>query len=980
MLELHNIVKDYVSSNNVTRALKGISINFRQTEFVSILGPSGCGKTTTLNIIGGLDRYTSGDLLIKGKSTKNYKDPDWDSYRNHCIGFVFQTYNLIQHLTILGNVELALTIAGVSKEERQKRALDALDKVGLTNEAKKKPNQLSGGQMQRVAIARALVNDPEIVLADEPTGALDSETSIQIMELLKEVAKDRLVIMVTHNPELAEQYSSRIVRMKDGQIIDDSNPYEKVEQYIEKPENNRKTKMNFATTFKLSAKNLFSKRKRTALVCIAGSIGIIGVSAVLAVTTGVRSYIHSMQDDMLSGNPIQISETSMDLTTLMNFASNATKRDAVEKSIQDGKINVDYMIAYLADTRNKFESSLTKNDITANYVRYLEQMPKEKYSAMKEKYDINHKFNIFTDITFTKEQDGQQVGKHVNQVSLKEVEDIYVSIIKGTKFAQYASMIPLFTSTFDTMPSSESYVNQQYDILNKDGYFPKADNEMMLVVDKKQSLTDLFLAQAGYYTQGEFVDVVTKYANGETDDEKPLEPSSFDFDKLTNKQYYLYEDNDLFKESAIGIGFENYISSYHPEYYESVHKVNPFKYDYKGHFRNDETLPENRKPIKITAIVKAKENVQYGCLKTGFVVSEQLEKKMIEIDKASNIGNYLVNPMTGISQVFDPKSYESQEKYVIATDKIKADLKAAETAFFTSAYFPPEIQPIMLKLLESTTLISLSTYDFTENWDVSTLPEEFKPKNVSTLGTAISVGTVSETVASSEILKSLSGSFDLSSQIESAARSVGANPIANEISIYPKSFDEKKLVTDYLDAWNGDGTITVTLEDGTVLPIDRDARANVKYSDNLEIVIKLINTMINIISIALICFTSLSLVVSTVMIGIITYVSVVERVKEIGIIRSLGGRKFDVSNLFNVETFIIGGISGLFGIAVTYFLSFIINIVINGMAKVGAIVTLPWYLAIAVLGVSILLTLISGLIPARAAAHKDPVIALRSNE
>jgi len=978
MLELHNIVKDYVSSTNVTRALKGISVNFRQTEFVSILGPSGCGKTTTLNIIGGLDRYTSGDLKIKGVSTKNYKDADWDSYRNHSIGFVFQTYNLIQHLTILGNVELALTIAGVNKEERQKRAIDALEKVGLLNEAKKRPNQLSGGQMQRVAIARALVNDPEILLADEPTGALDSETSVQIMELLKEVAKDRLVIMVTHNPDLAEQYSSRIIKMKDGQIIDDSNPYNDVKEYVEKPVKHGKTKMNFATTFKLSAKNLFSKRKRTALVCIAGSIGIIGVSAVLAVTTGVKSYIHTMQDDMLSGNPVQISETSMDLSTLINFASNSQKKDAIEKSIVDGKINIDYMIAYLADTRNKFESSLTKNNITANFVRFIEQMPKENYSALKEKFGINHKFNIFTDVTFTKEEAGVQVGNHVNQVSLKEIEDIYVSIIKGSKFAQYASMIPMFTSTFDVMPTSDDYVLNQYEILNKGGYLPKAENEMMIVVDKKQQLTDLFLAQAGYYTQSEFVEVVKKYAYGETDTEKVLEPSSFDYDTLLNKEYYLYPNNDLFSESAYGTAFESYISTLHPEYYESVRKVNPFKYDYKGHFKNSETLPEDRTKLKITAILKAKDNVQYGCFKTGFIVSEKMEKKMINQNKSSGVANYLVNPMTGISQVFDQKSYSDYQKYVEATDKIKADLKAAETAFFN--ILPSGLKEAMLKLLESTTLISLSTYDFSDNYDVSTVPPEYRPTSASTFGTAISVGTVSETVASSEILKSLSGSFDISSQIESAARSVSGNPVANEISIYPKSFDEKKLVTDYLDKWNGDGTINVTLEDGTVLPIERNARTNVKYTDNLEIVIRLINTMINIVSIALICFTSLSLVVSTVMIGIITYVSVVERVKEIGIIRSLGGRKFDVSNLFNVETFIIGGISGLFGVGVTYILSLIINIVINGISKVGAIVTLPWYLAIAVVGVSILLTLISGLIPARVAAHKDPVIALRSNE
>ena len=383
MLTLKNIKKDYLSAAQVTHALKGINLSFRKNEFVSILGPSGCGKTTLLNIIGGLDRYTSGDLKIKHKSTKNYNDRDWDTYRNHSIGFVFQSYNLISHLNILGNVELALTIGGISKKERTNRALKALEAVGLGDVSKKKPNQLSGGQMQRVAIARALVNDPEILLADEPTGALDSGTSIQIMELLKEVAKDRLVIMVTHNPELAKAYSNRIVTMKDGLVIDDTNPYDdKDEKYEVKEISKKKAKMSLGTAFALSSKNLVSKIKRTSLVVIAGSIGIIGVSAVLAVSYGVKSYIRSMQDDMLSGNPVTISETALDLSTMMKASSESMINSSLKESIEDGKINIQYMVEYLAKQQNNLSGYSLKNHINEDYLKFVEQMPNDYYSAI----------------------------------------------------------------------------------------------------------------------------------------------------------------------------------------------------------------------------------------------------------------------------------------------------------------------------------------------------------------------------------------------------------------------------------------------------------------------------------------------------------------------------------------------------------------------------------------------------------------------
>lgn len=970
MLELKNIVKDYVSGNNVTHALKGISISFRKNEFVSILGPSGCGKTTTLNIIGGLDRYTSGDLLIKGKSTKNYKDRDWDTYRNHSIGFVFQTYNLIPQTNVLGNVELALTIGGVSKEERQQRALEALRKVGLESEAKKRPNQLSGGQMQRVAIARALVNNPEILLADEPTGALDSVTSVQIMELLKEVANDRLVIMVTHNPDLAYKYSTRIITMKDGEITDDSNPFEVVEKPLvtnaDVDENIRKSKMNSKTTFMLSAKNLWAKAKRTALVCIAGSIGIIGISAVLAVTSGVRSYIHDMQDDMLSGNPVEVKEQSLDLGSLISFASTSQKSNALKRSIKDGKVNIDYMIEYLADTRNKFESSLTKNEITEDYVQYVSEMPKDYYSAMRFTYGNNRKLNMYTDWSYSHKEGETVTEKTVKHISLQEIEDIYVSIVKQTKFATYASMIPMFTSTFDVVPDNDEYVLSQYDILNEGGKLPTADNEMAIVIDKDQQLTDLFLAQVGYYSQDEFAQVISKFANAtetSTDDEHKydgLEPQDFEYSTLLNKKFTVYSNNDVFYENSSTI--TNQFSSF---------PFCPIKYGYNGHFKNDGSdLPLVGKDMKITAILKPKEGISYGCLKTGFALSNSFDEAFIEENKNSGISTYIKE----IQNIFNTYSVSQQSDLI-------DQLKTKETELAESPLSPlsllPEVKAALKQLLQSTTLISLVFYQYTNNFDTSALDFVEEGKIIPTFSTPISVGTVGESAMS--IIQSLMGSYDLPSQLESAVRKVGGEATANDLSVFPKSFDDKHLVTDWLDAWNGDDPVTIH-PNGVEKQIARSNRSNIKYTDNLEIVINMINSLIDIISVALIAFTSLSLVVSTVMIGIITYVSVVERVKEIGIIRSLGGRKLDVSNLFIVETFIIGAISGLFGIAVTYILSVIINIILKAVAGVGAIVWLPWYLALVVLALSIGLTLISGLIPSRAAAKKDPVVALRSGE
>ncbi len=901
MLDLRNIKKDYVTGTTTTHALKGLTVSFRRNEFVSILGPSGCGKTTLLNIIGGLDRYSDGDLIIKGKSTKNYNDRDWDTYRNHSIGFVFQSYNLISHLSILKNVELALTIGGVSKKTRTSRALAALESVGLGDVAKKKPNQLSGGQMQRVAIARALVNDPEILLADEPTGALDSDTSVQIMNLLKEVAKNRLVIMVTHNPDLAKQYSSRIVTMKDGLLIDDSNSFDGNEDNVEyKTESQKKSKMSLKTAFALSGRNLLSKFKRTTLVVVAGSIGIIGVSAVLAVSYGVKSYIGGMQDDMLSGNPVEISESALDLNTMLQASSEQTKQQSIIEANDDGKINIQYMIEYLAKQQNNLSNYAIKNDITHDYVQFVDEMPKEYYSAIKKVYGIRPKLNLYTDVTFT-----NPVGK-IDQVSLEEVESMYTKIISKTQFSKFSSMISQFTNVFSSMPNSESYLLSQYDVLNTNGYIAKEENEMMLVVSKDSQLTDIFLGQVGYLTQDEFVEIIDKYTDENHKDDE-LSPTNFNYDELTQKKF-IYYPND------------------------SIYKVNPYDVtpdihmpcNYIGQVENGTSL-ENGKEMKITAILRAKENVQYGSLKTGFIVSPKFEQMILKDSKESTITT---------------KLNEQKVLYQALSDDEKNNYKL--------------MTPYQYKYVYKDGAVETNT------------------------ASAITVVNANGgTSAISEIIKQMFGDqYSIESQFNTAIRKVGGNDLANDISIYPLSFNEKHLVTKYLDSWN-DKDVTIKLSDHD---IPSSERKDVNYSDNLEIVINLINTMIEIVTIALVCFTSLSLVVSTVMIGIITYVSVIERIKEIGIIRSLGGRKIDVSNLFNVETFIIGASSGAFGLSITYLLCCIINLIINSFANVGTLMILPWYYALIVMGVSILLTLISGLIPASAAAHKDPVVALRTSD
>lgn len=833
-------------------------------------------------------------------NTRDYGDRDWDTYRNHRIGFVFQSYNLIPHQTVSENVELALNISGVDRAERIRRAHEALDKVGLAGQYNKRPNQLSGGQCQRVAIARALVNDPEILLADEPTGALDTATSVQIMDLIREVADRCLVIMVTHNPDIAKAYSTRIIRLLDGSVVEDTAPFDPAAEQPAQPEQaaqpeqteqaeqpaqtaqskskgkNKKSKLSFWSAFRLSAKNLLSKFKRTFLVCLAGSIGIIGVATVLAVSTGVRDYIESMQDDMLSGNPVTVSEEAFDMTVIMSEMTNTERADAVKKATKKGYIDVKMLIEFLASRGDLVKNSLIKNDITEAYVNYVKAMPQKYYAAISEEYGINFSNNLYTDF---KLEDG------VKRMSLTAALDMYTELLKKTEFSEYTSYIPMVTEKFKQAPDNADFILSQYDIVSDraTSKIASAADEIMIVVSDEYSLNDLLLAQFGYFSQDEFLNLAYK-AVGDEKYDGALWKDKFSYDELMGKTFTWYPNDSVFDKTA--------------------NPVNPFTYNAVA----DEAW--QGKQLKVTAILKPKSTISYGSMTSGFYYTSALAREAVADGVKSQIAAYL--------------------------DGLEND-KLTSTSY-------------------NGTNIGL-TYSYSYVYDGETFDR-----------TAF--------VGSSDGMSAMFGSMMGMPSVTTytlSLRDVGGGALPSRLRIYPTNFDFKDEVCAYLDAWNGDGEITVG--DAVLQASDRK---DVTYTDNLAIVIGMINSFIDIVTAALVAFTALSLVVSTVMVAIITYVSVIERVKEIGVIRSLGGRKRDVSALFNAETFIIGGVSGVIGVTVTYIISAILNAVISSLFGIHGIAHLTVVTALVMIAVSIALTLISGLIPAWLAAKKDPVDALRS--
>ncbi len=922
MLQLKSITKDYVAGDTDVHALKGVNLSFRKSEFVSVLGPSGCGKTTLLNIIGGLDHYTAGEMFIDGVSTVNYTDRDWDTYRNHRIGFVFQSYNLIPHQTVSENVELALSISGVDKAERVRRAHEALDKVGLGGQYNKKPNQLSGGQCQRVAIARALVNNPGILLADEPTGALDTTTSVQIMDLIQEIAKECLVIMVTHNPELAEQYSTRIIRLLDGEVVDDTNPYDKEDETAEdgttvadsethaddgektngvsvtpesKPNKNtnKKSKLSLWGAFKLSAKNLLSKFKRTFLVCLAGSIGIIGVATVLAVSSGVQNYIHGMQDDMLSGNPVTINAETIDMSALMSAASGSDKSDSLKASVENGYINVDSLIKRLVERSGDMMSFQVKNEITEDYINFVKAMPAEYYNAISLYYGLNLSNNIYTDFAFE---------KYGGKISLGAANQIYKSMLEETEYKDFSAYIAMFTDSFMQVPDNPDFILSQYEFLTDPALskVPTEANEIMIVVSSESSLTDLMLAQFGYSTQEEFFNTIYRALGDESYDEN-LDKDRFSYDELLNKKFVWYPNDTVFEKNEGGSPYVSYVyNAYAQESWQ------------------------DGKELKITGILKPKKGTSYGCLSRGVYYTPALAAEIIENSMQSDIVKYCIE----------------SERDSITSGKFTVTVPDENGGEPNNVTVP---------------------YGITYNYSYS-LNGTAHENNTGFVGS----------VSQMSIFGSIMGQ-DAPETYSLSLRELGGSDIPSVIQIYPTDFNIKDKVTSYLNKWNSDEDLIVN---GTV--VAASDRSDITITDNLAIVIDMVNELINMVTAALIAFTALSLVVSTVMIAIITYVSVIERIKEIGVIRSLGGRKRDVANLFNAETFIIGGVSGIIGIVITYIISAILNIIIGTLFGIYTIAALPVTSALIMIAISILLTLISGLIPASLASKKDPVVALRT--
>lgn len=1101
MLELRNIVKDYVSSNNVTHALKGVSVAFRKNEFVSILGPSGCGKTTLLNIIGGLDRYTSGDLLILGKSTKDFKDRDWDTYRNHSIGFVFQTYNLISHQNILKNVELALTISGVSKEERRARAYSALKRVGLEGMEKKKPNQLSGGQCQRVAIARALINNPEILLADEPTGALDSETSIQIMDLLKEVASDRLVIMVTHNPELANSYSTRIINMQDGLLTHDSNPYESAAisgKSLENPANfnkntepskgkKKKTSMSLLTSIGLSTSNLLSKMKRTVLVVIAGSIGIIGVSTVLAASRGVKDYIKDLQNDMLSSYPISVAEESVDYSALISGLSNSQNREKYQFDPKNPKVGVDSMISYLMDAYSDITNVKT-NTIDEKLLSFINGAPKEEIGALTYNYGIDPTNNIF----------GKWKGTEAEEekyYSFNGLTQRYIAELKTVEgFGEYASFVDLFTSFMHELPEEADYITDQYEVL--EGKYKIGEENLTLVVDKDTTLTDVVLAQIGIFDHDSFLNIAKcamkeqelkkseKYEKemNQTQREAAIAeiraqypyPHDFTYSDLINRDFYYFPQDTIYQENVqvedgkisldtsfiysdssglnrfaplslqTGLGF-NALSG------RGIHRNSSNKYEQENIvclnvsrlLKKERSWPvESAKDLvgiwvafsyekiiqlltsnaleqveKMSTYERMKflnDNIEY-CFEIDDTNPNNIKysETITGLDSATNllvewemkkeaVSGYAYSATANpdwISKPGDPlvKGIKCRISSILRLKESNNFGTLSRGLYYSKAFgdrFINDSKDAKLSTALKNHINNPGKAAFTFNEAFVTFPyfdhTEMRLKEGKECGYA---STLNSDLTSSfaDIFVTFTGSSAIEKNAEHLRSICGYKTILHyneesiytgstfeklprEIKIYPKSFEGKNKITEYLDRWNSDEKLTI---DG--VEYTKAQRDDLTYSDTISLIASVIDTFIDAITIALVVFTSLSLVVSCFMIAVITYISVVERIKEIGVIRSLGGRKRDVAGLFVMETLMTGLFSGVFGIGVTYLIQVIVNVILK--VNFGlAIIKLTVPTALLMIGVSVVLSVLSGLLPSQSAAHKDPVVALRSNE
>ena len=980
VLTLRNITKDYTAGDSAVHALRGVSIDFRESEFVAILGPSGCGKTTLLNIIGGLDQYTSGDLVINGRSTRDYGDKDWDTYRNHSIGFVFQSYNLIPHQSVLANVELALTISGISREERRERAIKVLERVGLGDQIYKKPNQMSGGQMQRVAIARALINDPDILLADEPTGALDSETSVQVMDLLKEVAQDRLVIMVTHNPDLAERYATRIVRLLDGEIIGDSDPYDGSKAAQRSNEGKKRPSMSFLTALSLSLNNLMTKKGRTILTAFAGSIGIIGIALILSLSNGIQTYIDQVQEDTLSTYPLTIESEAADLSSMIEAMTGAAgdgeehERDAV------------YSNVILYDLMDNLMSMDTETNDLKSFKEFLDAGGggiNEFTSAIQYEYDPN--FNIYT-----KDSDGNIVESDVVTLLNELMASMY-----GGDFSSYFDTMGDFYSSFESwqemLPGENGeLINQtlldQYDVIY--GSWPQDYDEVVLIVNQNNEVSDLVLYTLGLRTEEELTSSLEAYMNGETVD---AEVESWSYEELCGMTFKL-------------VGwYDHYV-------YDSATGTYT---DVSGTEAGLDYLYENSDvgiPLKISGIVRQNEDAVAGMMSGAIGYTSGLIDRVIEQAEGSDvISAQMADPDT---DVILGLPFATGEEVEPTGDELKAEVDeyiagldtAGQAELYTEISSTPsddyldaaveqalseltreDIEGMMLEgYAEEMGVDADSLRDYVAQMDDETLmsyvedmareavaqqyaeaaQQQLSALSQQQLAAALAINGLSDWQYE-YVYDNLMPARCSESTYEQNLETLGYIDIASpdSINLYASTFADKDEIARIIDEYNASA----------------DEEQQISYTDYVALLMSSVSTIINAISYVLIAFVAISLVVSSIMIGIITYISVLERTKEIGILRAIGASKRDVANVFNAETLIEGLASGALGIAVTLLLIIPINAIVQHLTGISSLrAILPTSGAVALILISMLLTYIAGLIPSRFAARRNPVEALRT--
>lgn len=983
MLELREIVKDYETSSTTVHALKNVSIKFRENEFVSILGHSGCGKTTLLNIIGGLDQYTSGDLIINGKSTKTFRDKDWDTYRNHSIGFVFQSYNLIPHQTVLSNVELALTLSGVSKAERRKRAVEALERVGLGDQLYKKPNQMSGGQMQRVAIARALVNNPDILLADEPTGALDTATSVQIMELLKEIAKDKLVIMVTHNPDLANTYSTRIIRLSDGEIKDDTNPYDGEQEETELSKV-KKTSMSFFTALSLSLNNLMTKKGRTFLTAFAGSIGIIGIALILSLSNGIQEYIDKVQEDTLSSYPIQINAQTMDTTSLME-AMMGLKNETAEHEPDR---------VYSNDLMGQMVNTMLSEIETNNLYLFKKELETPENEIAELSSELQYTYDVTPNIFVEDTSDG------INQVNPNTViQEMMNYGGYNMDFSLQSDMSSLFggsSYSFDSwaeLISNEKMLNSQYEIVA--GHWPKDKSEVVLIMDENNEVSDLVLYALGLKDRSQLTDIMGQLMKGE---EIFTESLSFSYDEILSLKFRLVLSSDYY-EFDEDKGY--YVDKSNDEDYIKEKIADGLELSVVGIVKpnSDAVLSSG---MSGGGIGYTRELTEYviNSVNESDIVKAQNEDQTIDVFNGLKFDDGSRQQMTDTQKAEEIKAYfdtldnltKASIYTEIASKPTQEDLDALVEQFY-EMYSDRESQIALLSSSFSEVMGQEIDPAFIEQYMASMTEEEIEQTINQMIYAMAEAQYEKEIAAATGDLSSAEAAeyFDMQiaqtdeatlaeyydtympatlsdSNYDANMEKIGVADLTqpSSILIYASSFEAKERIADLISEYN------------ERCEANNEPENAISYTDYVGMMMSSISTIINAISYVLIAFVAISLIVSSIMIGIITYISVLERTKEIGILRAIGASKHDISNVFNAEALIIGFVSGAIGIVVTLLLTIPINAVIRSLTDIESVAKLPPVAGIILVLISMCLTFIAGLFPSRIAAKKDPVIALRS--